>query len=313
MNVEAFEETLRPLGGLRRAEPLSRHTTFGVGGPADWFLVVHDRATLIAAVRAARQFGVPYLLISGGSNMLASDAGFRGLVIDNRTRQIEVLEDDPTSGKRRLEADAGVNLATLAHRATRLGVAGLEWAAGIPGTVGGGVLFNAGAHGHSLSEVLEAAQVLDADLEVRWLRACQIDLGYRASSLSREAPPGGGRRLVCAARFLLHPDDPSAIRTRVLHFNAQRRATQPSQASAGSVFKNPPGTFAGALVEQAGLKGAHCGGAQISERHANFIVNTGGATASDVMALVHLAQRRVHEQYGVDLELEVELVGEWGS
>ena len=188
MNTDAFEAALRPLGRLRCAEPLSHHTTFAVGGPADWFLVIHQRAALIAAVRAARHFAVPYLLISGGSNILASDAGVRGLVIDNRTRQIDLLEDDPARRKRRVEADAGVSLATLAHRATRLGMAGLEWAAGIPGTVGGGVLFNAGAHGHTLSEVLDAAQVLDTDLEVRWLRACQLELGYRGSSLSREAP-----------------------------------------------------------------------------------------------------------------------------
>ncbi len=313
MNTDAFEAALRPLGRLRCAEPLSHHTTFAVGGPADWFLVIHQRAALIAAVRAARHFAVPYLLISGGSNILASDAGVRGLVIDNRTRQIDLLEDDPARRKRRVEADAGVSLATLAHRATRLGMAGLEWAAGIPGTVGGGVLFNAGAHGHTLSEVLDAAQVLDTDLEVRWLRACQLELGYRGSSLSREAPPGALRRLVCAARFLLDPDEPDAVRARVLAFNAQRRATQPSQASAGSVFKNPPGAFAGALVEQAGLKGARHGGAQVSERHANFIVNNGGATASDVMALVHLAQERVHQRYGIQLELEFELVGEWPS
>ena len=313
MNDHAFEAALSPLGRLKRAEPLGHHTTFGVGGPADWFLVVRERETLIAAVRAARRFAVPYLLVSGGSNMLASDAGFRGLVIDNRTHHIDVLPDDTARRQRCLEADAGVSLATLAHRATRLGLTGLEWAAGIPGSVGGGILFNAGAHGHTLSEVLDAAQVLETDLEVRWLPAGQLDLEYRASTISREAPPGALRRLVCAARFQLDPDEPAAIRARVLAFNAHRRRTQPAQASAGSVFKNPPGTFAGALVEQAGLKGARRGGAQISERHANFIVNTGGATASDVMALVHLAQQRVRDQHGIQLELEFELVGEWPS
>lgn len=315
---------------LRPNELLSRHGTFGVGGPADAWVSVAREEDLVALVDLASERGWPLMLVGNGTNALFSDAGARGVVARMQIEEY-ALEDLP-DGRVRLTVGGGVNLPKLINDLAGKGLAGLEWGAGVPGTIGGGIVSNAGAHGACIADTLESARVLVAPAApgeraiIRNLPASGCGLGYRRSRFRAEreirfdersypipAPRGQFEppEMIVGGTFLLTRDDPAAIRARVAAYRQHRKDTQPPQPSAGSVFKNPPGDHSGRLVEAAGLKGAIYGGAQISPKHANFIVNNGGATAADILALIALARRTVLERFGVALELEVELRGDW--
>lgn len=311
---ERFLAELASLTRVRLREPLARHTTFHIGGPADYYVVAHSAAELAHLVALARSHGMPCFIFGGSSNILVADAGIRGLVINNRASLVEFLgprEPDSAPARELVAAESGAPLGHLARQAVRRGLSGLEWAIGIPGTVGGGVVFNAGAHGHALSEVLHTVHILDSDGVMRWLSQEELTLGYRSSRFTVPQDQVA-RPVILAAHFLLEERPREEMEERVKEYAAYRRTTQPTRSSAGSIFKNPPQTWAGWLVERADLKGTRRGNAQISERHANFIVNLGGATAAEVKALIDLAQERVRERFGVELELEVQLVGAWG-
>ncbi|MDH7485466.1 MAG: UDP-N-acetylmuramate dehydrogenase [Anaerolineae bacterium] len=307
---------------LRRDEPLWRHTTFRIGGPADLFLAVENEEELIAAVRWAREQSLPYLLLGGGSNVLVADEGVRGLVIANRIhgwRQGRGARPCAPTGRFRisnfefpsclLHPASCVPLGRLARAAIKLGWAGLEWAVGIPGTVGGAIVGNAGAHGGCVADNLVAVRVLDEDGKVREVPAAELGFGYRRSVFKKQSTRDEGRAVILSAQFVLRAGDREELEARAAENLAWRRRTQPRGLSAGSVFRNPPGDSAGRLIEAVGLKGACRGGAQISEKHANFIVNRGGATASDVLALIDLARERVWQRFGLTLEPEIEVVG----
>ena len=279
-------------------EPMAKHTTMRVGGPADVLFLPDSIEEVAKALAWAGELGVPALLMGNGSNLIVRDGGVRGLVISlgERFSRIRVQGEE-------LTAQAGASLKRVAAAAQEAGLSGLEFAAGIPGTLGGGVAMNAGAYGGQVSDVLVDAQVL-LDGEAATLTRAEMEMGYRSTvSLKRGLP-------VLSARFRLTRDDPEAIAERARRFNALRREKQPlSFPSAGSVFKRPVGQFAGALIEAAGLKGLTVGGAQVSEKHAGFIINLGGATATDVLKLIAEVQRRVQAHAGVWLETEVRIVG----
>jgi len=280
-------------------EPMSRHTTFRVGGPADVLFLPESEEQLLWALSIAREAGVPCVVIGNGSNLVVKDGGIRGLVIALGEGMAAIARAGKT-----LTAWAGASLARVSAYAQASGLSGLEFASGIPGTLGGGCAMNAGAYGGQLSDVLVDARVL-LDGEVRLLTVNEMQMGYRTSLPLRR----GG--IVISARFALTPDDPEAIAARMRELNARRRDKQPlNYPSAGSTFKRPEGYFAGVLIEQAGLKGRRVGGAQVSEKHAGFIVNTGGATAADILTLIGIVQDEVAARFGVRLETEVRILGE---
>ena len=280
-------------------EPMSRHTTFRVGGPADVLFLPESEDQLLRALAIAREAGVPCIVLGNGSNLVVRDGGIRGLVIVLGEGMAAIVRTGDT-----LTAWAGASLARVSAYAQASGLSGLEFASGIPGTLGGGCAMNAGAYGGQLSDALVDARVL-LDGEVKTLTVDEMQMGYRTSLPLRE----GG--IVISARFALTPDDPEAIAARMRELNARRRDKQPlSFPSAGSTFKRPEGHFAGALIEQAGLKGRSVGGAQVSEKHAGFIVNTGGATAADILSLIAVVQDEVQARSGIRLETEVRVLGE---
>jgi UDP-N-acetylmuramate dehydrogenase len=255
----------------------------------------------------AREHGLTWLVLGGGNNVLVSDEGIEGLVILNRLRGI-TIEDGP-----QVACGAGVFFARAAQFTARNGFTGMEWGIAIPGTVGGGVVNNAGAHGSEISRALVSADLLDE--EGKRERVTPEDLSYRYRQSVLKTPHAAQSRLVVTGcRFGLQPDKPEVAMARVEELRQHRLRTQPvKEASAGSTFKNPEGGHAGALIDRAGLKGHRIGGAQIAPLHANFILNESGASASDVVALIHLAQQRVWEQFGVRLEPEVQFVGRWAD
>ena len=280
-------------------ESLARHTSARIGGPADAFLAAHTVEDLRRAACLAWAHGVPLLVLGGGSNVLVSDAGVRGLVVHNRTSRV-AFEGT------RLCADSGVSTIGLARRCIRRGLAGLEWAVGVPGTLGGAVFGNAGAHGGDMAASVDHIEVATPAGDGR-LSGADLAFEYRASALKRAPRP----LVILRVALQLREDDPAAIQARADAYTEHRRRTQPPGATVGSMFKNPPGDYAGRLIDAAGLKGVRVGGAQISEVHANFFLNAGYASAADVRALIELAREEVARQFGVRLELEIELVGEW--
>lgn len=287
-------------GRVRRDEPLARHTSYRIGGPADWFAQPETTGELGTLLRAARAAGVAVTLLGGGSNMLVGDGGVRGLVI-KLGRGFRRVTWEPDG----VRAGAAVQLGRLARDSAARGLAGLEHAEGIPGTVGGALFMNAGAYGGDIAAVVSAVEGVGADGALREISATTIPFRYRRAGL----PEGF---VVTAVAFALRPDDEAAVRARMDTVRTRRVASQPhGEPNSGSVFKNPRGDHAGRLIEAAGLKGCRIGGARISERHANFIVNGGGARATDVQTLMAIAQRAVWERSGVWLEPEVRLVGRW--
>jgi UDP-N-acetylmuramate dehydrogenase len=292
------------LEGLRRNEPLAPHTSLKVGGPAELFVTLRRTEEAAAVLGWAReqQFGCRW--IGGGSNLLVADAGMAGLAARFLGDEIE----PPDEESRLVISGAGRSFPYLARALARAGWSGLEWAANVPGTVGGAVVNNAGAFGSSVAETLEWAEIVAGEGQLERLPAEKLGYAYRTSRLKRgELQPA----LVARAAFRVWPASPGQAVARVREYQLQRTATQPRQLSAGSVFANPPGDHAGRLIEAAGLKGRRLGGAQISEQHANFIVNLGDATADDVYQLARLVQQEVWGQHGCWLSPEIELLGSW--
>ncbi len=309
VNLLALEKDLRSIVGdrVRRHEPMARHTLLRVGGPADLWLVVAAIEELVAAVQLAREHQCPMLLIGSGANLLVSDKGVRGLVIQNRCEGTTFITND----KPRATALSGTHLASLARLAAHRGLSGLEWAIGVPGTLGGALVNNAGAFGGCIADRLTRAEILTPGGERAWQSTEWFEYGYRSSRLKGFTAGSLNPFIVLQAELCFERASPLEIEDRIARFTEQRKRTQPSGASLGSMFKNPPGDHAGRLIEAAGLKGWQIGGARISEQHANFFLNTGHACAADFVALIELARERVWAKFGIEMELEIQRVGEW--
>lgn len=283
---------------IKKAEPLSRHSTFAVGGPADYYAEVRTRAELENLERACRESKTALFPIGQGSNLLVGDGGIRGVVVRLRGEFEDVSFDGNV-----LTAGAGAAMPPLAKACAKRGLAGAEFMAGIPGTVGGGLMTNAGTPDGDLGSLVDSVDVLNADGSWETLNREKLSFSYRRSNLAG--------RLVAKAVLKLQPGDPAVIMALVEKQLARRSERQPlGTYNCGSVFKNPAGDHAARLIEAAGLKGRRIGGARISPKHANFIENAERATAKDVRALIDLARRSVKEQFGVDLETEVWTAGE---
>ena len=305
---EQKQELLFAFGDrINRSVSLARYTAARIGGAADWLLVVNTAEQLSDAVNRLWGMNIPFMVLGGGSNILVSDFGVRQWVILNQARQIHFDLDQKHP---MVTAESGANFGFMARQCAQRGLSGLEWAAGIPGTVGGAVFGNAGAHGADVAESVQVAKILHRTkrgvVQENW-HSGNLKFEYRASKLKREP----GNAVILAAQFQLEHGDPDKIQAKLDEYTAYRRSTQPPGASMGSIFKNPPGNYAGRLIEAAGLKGTKIGGAEISPVHANFIVNDEGASASDVHALIQLVQERILKKFGIELELEIELVGKW--
>jgi UDP-N-acetylmuramate dehydrogenase len=330
----AFAAVHELFGARAKAmEALSQHGTFGVGGPADVWVGVKTEEELRQLVALAWEMRFPLLVMGNGTNVLYADDGARGIVARMEIEDIEIEPRDEASAV--LRAGAGVSLPALVKRLATLGWAGLEWGAGVPGTIGGAIVSNAGAHESCVADTILTARTMltpgalggeTGHAITRELSREELALGYRQSRFRAartvtfddagrpHAPPRAlfePAEIITGATFLLKRDDPAAIRARAKAHLDHRKRTQPPQKSAGSVFKNPKPQTAGALIQAAGLKPHRIGGAEISALHANFIINAGGATAADIVALIALARRMVRECDGVELELEVEPRGDW--
>ncbi len=290
-------------GELLRDEPLSRHTSYHIGGPADFYVAVENQEQLCGWARLVQELKKPYLIKGAGTNILVADEGVEGLVIQNRCLDTTM---DPESNT--VRAEAGVPMALLARQTARMGQAGLEWAVGIPGTVGGAIVSNAGAYGGAVSDVIHRVRILDQRGRIGELPSDELMLGYRTSRFRRQ---DGRGEAILSADLALTPAAPEVLTARMAEYAALREASQPRKPSAGSVFKNPPGSSAASLIAQAGLQGKRVGDAQVSLKHANFIVNLRSAKASEVLDLINEVQSEVWRRFGVKLELEIELVGAW--
>ena len=295
--------------GIRtsRAEPLARFTTMRVGGPADLYAAPVNPFELRGLIRLARGRDVPYTLLGRGSNVVISDAGVRGLLVHVRAQGYEIVDG-------RLVADAGLPMAKAATVTADAGLTGLEFGLAIPGNVGGAVWANAGAHDSDVAAILESALVLGPDGTQASLPPAALGLAYRESRF-KHGPPEGPVEVILGATFRLLPDDPAAIRARLAEIRRWRQAHQPlGTPSAGSVFRNPAeGASAGALIDGCGLKGRRIGGAVVSEKHANWILNDGGGSAADVRRLGELVRATVARQTGVTLAFEVVFLGDWSA
>jgi UDP-N-acetylmuramate dehydrogenase len=301
-----FLAELRQAATVRLSEPMSDHTTFGIGGPADAYAIAESEEQLEALVDVARSHAVPFFILGSGSNILVGDSGIRGLVIENRSARVdEPIRQD--NGSLRIRAQSGTSLAGLARRLSLRGLAGLEWACGIPGSLGGAVIYNAGAYGGCLADCLRSVRLANGSAEVTELPASDLALGYRGSAFTRGVLQG---KVVLSLDLILHQDASQALAARLAELDARRHAAQPRERNAGSIFKNTPEHPAWWLIDQVALRSHRIGGAQISPKHTNFIVNCGHARASDVKALIALAQETVQERFGLRLEPEVTLVGE---
>jgi UDP-N-acetylmuramate dehydrogenase len=290
-------EALSAFGKVQVDEPLARHTSYRIGGPAD-FLVIPAGARYVPGLLArCHEFGLAVTVLGNGTNVLVRDGGIAGVVL-----RLSACTAITPLGNDGLVAEAGVSFPRLARDAARRGLRGLAFAVGIPGTVGGAVRMNAGAHGGELAQVLECVDIATLAGDVITLPADRLGLGYRASSL-----PAG---IVLSAVFSLSPGDPAALKAEMDEYLDRRGRTQPILTpNAGSVFKNPPGDFAARLIEEAGCKGLSHGDAAVSERHANFIVNHGAARAADVLAVVEDVRAQVRARFGVELEMELKVIG----
>jgi len=318
MTIEpAVLHALNAIAPVRENEPLSRHTTIGIGGHADAYLALDTLDQITSVLEVAHDAGLPVFMLGSGSNIVVGDNGMRGITIENNAnalsdpsplRGLAQGEEAPGSSPSYLiRAEAGASFAAMSRQLAFAGYEGLEWACGIPGTVGGAVVYNAGAYGGCLGDVLQRIAVWDPQHGVIEYGAKELGLVYRGSAFTRGLMSG---RAVLWAEFALWRSDPTELRARVADYDARRLKAQPRGRNAGSFFKNPPEHPAWRLLDSAGLRGYQIGGAQFSEKHCNFLINTGDATAADVAALKRLAQERVRDQFGLELQNEVSLVGE---
>lgn len=288
-------------GNVRRNEPMKKHTTFRIGGPADYFVIPHSKEELQKAVKLCKEQEAPYYILGNGSNLLVGDKGYRGVVIQvyKNLGRVEVEGEE-------LFAEAGAPLSVAAKQAQRASLTGLEFASGIPGTVGGAVAMNAGAYGGEMKDVLKEVTVLTGDGDFLTIPKEELELGYRTSIVLKRG------YLVLSARLALEKGDEGEIAARMEELKEKRVTKQPLEyPSAGSTFKRPEGYFAGKLIMDAGLRGFSVGGAMVSEKHCGFVINRGNATAKDVLDLMREVSRKVRERFGVELEPEVKLLGEF--
>jgi UDP-N-acetylmuramate dehydrogenase len=282
--------------------PLAPYTSARIGGPAEFLVSASSADELAEIVTLLWEQGLPYRILGGGSNVLVGDQGVRGVTVLNRAKAV-AFEAGPQP---KVRAESGVVFSNLANRAAGKGLGGLEWAATVPGTIGGAIYGNAGAFGGDTAGSLVWAEVLTRSGREKW-PVEKFEYGYRRSALKT----AGHEAAVLSAELRLNNATKQAVVAKIEGFGRQRKASQPPGASMGSMFKNPEGDFAGRLIEAAGLKGARIGKAEISPLHGNFFINHGRTRAADVRALIELARRTVSEKFGVDLELEIELIGEW--
>ena len=302
MNDQFLTELQNVMGGsgIFMEEPMKKHTTFRVGGPAD-VLVQPDETALAAILALCRQYYVPYSFIGNGSNLLVGDKGIRGVVIE-MTDPMGNIEVDGT----KITAQAGAMLSKIANTAASNGLGGMEFAAGIPGSVGGAVVMNAGAYGGEMKDIIERVYVLDENGAQLELDRDALDLGYRHSCIPEK------KYIVTKVVLELVPRNEAEIRSEMKELNEKRAEKQPLQyPSAGSTFKRPEGYFAGKLIMDAGLRGYQVGGAQVSEKHCGFVINKGDATAADICQLMRDVSDKVQAQFGVVLEPEVKMIGEF--
>lgn len=306
-NPLPIEELRAHLGEhLQENVPLSSYTTARVGGIADAMIAVGSGEELEKTVLTLWKLNVPFLILGSGANLLISDHGFHGVVILNRAHQIIV---DVNSQPPSIWAESGAILGTLARRSALRGLSGLEWASTIPGTLGGAIYGNAGAYGSDIQSDLILAEILHPVYGRQLWTPDKMEYGYRTSVLKRNP----GQAVILAARLRLQHSTPEAVQEKISELSAKRRSSQPPGASMGSMFKNPPGDYAGRLIEAAGLKGYRCGGVQVSQVHGNFFVNDESATASDYWQLIQQVQQTVLEKFNVKLELEIETAGQWND
>jgi len=287
---------------LKENVSLAPYTSARIGGPADILITVKSADELEEVVKLVWQRALPYYILGGGSNVLVSDKGIRGVVILNRAKAVRFHHGDQP----RVWVESGVVFSNLANRCASKGLSGLEWAATVPGTAGGAVYGNAGAFGGDMAGNLIWAELLTKDGREKF-SVERMGYGYRTSVLKRNEV----KAVVLSAELILKNSTKEEVTVKIEQFSAHRRATQPPGASMGSMFKNPAGDYAGRLIEVAGLKGTRVGNAEISPLHGNFFINHGKTRAEDVRALIQLVQETVKEKCGVELELEIELIGEW--
>lgn len=290
---------------VRLQEPMSAHTTFRIGGPADYFVEPGSESVLKELLLLCRETETPFFILGNGSNLLVSDEGYRGVMISLRGfDEISFREGESTeAGKTIMTAGCGVLLSKAAMQAAERGLTGFEFAGGIPGTLGGAVTMNAGAYGGEIRDVILSARVMTKAGDVRELSAEELDLSYRHSIIQEKD------LIVLSADFAFAHGDEEQIKEQMRQLNAQRREKQPLEyGSAGSTFKRPEGYFAGKLIQDAGLKGYRSGDVMVSEKHSGFVVNVGKGTCGDAMRVIEHVQRTVYEQFGVELELEVKRV-----
>jgi UDP-N-acetylmuramate dehydrogenase len=300
--IEISELLREKLGSaVRQHVPLARYTSARVGGPADLLVTANSADELAAIVTTLWESGTDFVLLGGGSNVLVGDRGIRGVTILNRAKDVRFDEGEQP----KVYAESGVVLSNLANRCALKGLSGLEWAATVPGTIGGAVYGNAGAFGGDMARTLSSADVLSPVGSERWT-VDKLGYGYRTSILKRREV----RAVILGAELRLEHGDPAEVAAKIAEFSESRKATQPPGASMGSTFRNPPDDYAGRLIEAAGLKGTRIGSAAISTLHANFIITHEQTRAADVRALIQVVKKAVLEKSGVDLELEIELVGE---
>ena len=311
----AHIQTLRNAFGeqLQVNVSLKRYTAARIGGKADVMITVETLVELAKVTKTLWELAIPFMILGSGSNVLISDAGVRQVVVLNRAKKIIF---NPQSLHPTVWVESGVNFGALARQAATHGLSGLEWAAGIPGTVGGAVYGNAGAHGSDMSDILVMAKILhlmqtNGDnqheiLQEDWT-VDRLEYAYRSSSIKRQP----SRVVVLSAQLRLSQSTPEAVQTKMDKYSEMRRSSQPTGASLGSIFKNPPGDYAGRLIEAAGLKGKKIGKVEISQKHANFFINQDSATASDYAALIRLVRQEVINKFGISLEVEIEMLGDW--
>lgn len=281
-------------------EPMSRHTTFRVGGPADFFVTPKAKEEVRDVIRICKEAGMPYYIIGNGSNLLVSDAGYRGVIVQIYKEMNEVKVEGDL-----VKAQAGALLSGIAAKALGAELSGFEFASGIPGTIGGACVMNAGAYGGEMKDVLESVTVLTGEGKIIELGRNELELGYRTSVIAKKG------YIVLGAVLKLERGDGEKIKTYMDELKEKRVTKQPLEyPSAGSTFKRPEGYFAGKLIEDAGLRGFQVGGAQVSEKHCGFVINRNHATAADIMELMRQVQIRVKENSGVDLEPEVKRLGD---
>ena len=286
---------------VKLQEPMSRHTTFRIGGPADFYLCPHSTKEVQEIVEICKEEKLPYFVLGNGSNLLVSDKGYRGVVVQLWKNFSDITVKDCC-----IQAKAGALLSKVATEALEAGLTGMEFASGIPGTIGGAAFMNAGAYGGEMKDIIKSVKVLDTQGEVRVLPKEELKMGYRTSIVKEKG------YTVLSVELELSKGNREEIRNTMEDLKERRTSKQPLEMpSAGSTFKRPEGYFAGKLIMDSGLRGFSVGGAQVSEKHCGFVVNKGGATAMDVLNLIREVQRKVKEQFGVDLETEVRFLGEF--